>query len=112
MMGLVYLLHFSKRYHHAQHYLGWTESLPQRMKAHYAGQGARLLEVVSQAGIDFDVVRTWEGDRQMERALKNRKSSALLCPLCRPQRLEAKRRYDAARRARSVKPIARKEHNG
>jgi hypothetical protein len=39
------------------------------------------------AGIGFQLVRTWEGDRTLERTLKNRHNApARLCPLCRAER--------------------------
>ena len=34
VQGQVYLLHFEVPYRHAQHYLGWTEDLPTRLKDH------------------------------------------------------------------------------
>jgi hypothetical protein len=39
--------------------------------------------VESQAGIGVDLVRTWPGDRSLERRLKRRHNSPRLCPLCR-----------------------------
>ncbi|HEY4720471.1 MAG TPA: endonuclease [Anaerolineae bacterium] len=81
---MVYLLHFEKKYHHAGHYLGWT-SLPveERCQHHRRGVGARLCQVVTQAGIEFEIARTWEGERDLERQLKRRKNSPKLCPICR-----------------------------
>jgi hypothetical protein len=40
------------------------------------------MEVLKQHGINFTVVRTWNGDRRLERRLKNRKNSPRLCPCC------------------------------
>lgn len=41
------------------------------------------MRAVSEVGISFDVVRTWEdGDRNFERSLKNKKHSSRLCPVC------------------------------
>ena len=77
---IVYLLHFSEPYHHARHYLGSTFDLELRMQQHAAGQGARLLEVVTGAGITWNVIRTWDGDRKLERQLKNWHNATLLCP--------------------------------
>ena len=88
----VYLLHLSTPYKHAAHYLGSTHDLERRLAGHRAGRGARLLEVVTAAGIGFTLARTWEGDRQLERRLKNQKHTPRLCPLCNPalaQRLAA-----------------------
>lgn len=82
---MVYLIHFDKPYKHARHYIGYTEDLEQRMHEHELGtKGARLLQVVRDAGINFKVVRTWpEGDRILERHLKKMKKSSAYCPVCR-----------------------------
>ena len=48
--GTVYLLHFDASYVHADHYMGWTEDLPERLARHQAGDGARLLAVIKTAG--------------------------------------------------------------
>jgi len=81
-MGTIYLIHFSKPYKHAKHYLGWTENLTKRIAKHRKGQGAKLLRVLKKEGIDFEVVRTWRGSRSDERKLKNRKEAPRLCPVC------------------------------
>ena len=57
--GVVYLIHFARPYKHARHYLGYTEDLPKRLSLHKRGLGARLMEVVRNAGIDWVVARTW-----------------------------------------------------
>ncbi len=80
---LVYLLHFACPLWHAQHYIGWTRYLSLRLEHHRRGTGARLMAAVANAGIDFEVVRTWPNqDRNFERALKNRKNARKLCPIC------------------------------
>jgi hypothetical protein len=82
--GTVYLLHFRSPYRHARHYLGYCAGdVAIRVAAHQAGQGARLLAVVSAAGIGVDLVRTWPGDRSVERRLKRRHNSPRMCPVCR-----------------------------
>lgn len=86
MKGTIYLVHFAQRYRHARHYLGWAKSLPKRIKHHRSGTGARLLQVVNDQGIPWDVVRTWEGDRHRERQLKNQGGASRLCPVCRKQK--------------------------
>jgi predicted GIY-YIG superfamily endonuclease len=80
----VYLLHFSTPLYHARHYLGSTSNLDQRLDEHRRGQGARLLEVITELGIGFEVARTWTGDRKLERTLKARKNAPRLCPVCSP----------------------------
>ena len=81
---MVYLIHFDKKLHHAQHYLGYTKDLPSRIKKHRHNLGARLLQVLNQKNIAWNVVRVWEdGDQNLERHLKNQKKSRKLCPVCR-----------------------------
>jgi len=89
----VYLIHFDKPVGdadnprgQAQHYLGYTDDLDARLEQHRAGNGARLLEVLRERGIGWRLVRTWSGDRRLERKLKNQKNSPRLCPICRKKR--------------------------
>jgi predicted GIY-YIG superfamily endonuclease len=77
-----YLLHFDRPYRHARHYLGSTTDLPRRLARHQAGTGARLIEVITAAGIGFVLVRTWPGGRDRERQLKKQGGRSRLCPIC------------------------------
>jgi predicted GIY-YIG superfamily endonuclease len=96
--GTVYLLHFSQKYHHAGHYLGFAETLENRLEQHRKGQGARLTQVIKDADIEFECVRTWEGTRDFERQLKNRHDARSLCPNCRQERSEEKKTWRANRK--------------
>lgn len=80
--GTIYLIHFGRPLFHAKHYLGWTGNLTSRIKRHFEGHGSRLMAAVLAAGIEITVVRTWAGDRNLERKLKKRKNSPKLCPIC------------------------------
>lgn len=41
------------------------------------------MKAVTEAGIEWEVVRTWpDGDRTLERHLKNRKKAWTFCPHC------------------------------
>jgi len=82
---MIYLLHFQKPYKHARHYIGYTDDLKTRLARHRAGNGARLIQVINQAGIDWRLVRLWKGSRTDERRLKNIKNAPRLCPICNPQ---------------------------
>lgn len=85
MTGTVYLLHFLRKYRWAGHYVGWTSDLNARLEQHRKGQGARLLQVIQAAGIEWILARTWEGKkRSFERNLKKRKFGIIgdLCPIC------------------------------
>lgn len=87
-MATVYLIHFDRPLHHARHYLGCTSgSLEERLERHATGRGARLMQVVQQAGIPWRLARTWAGDRALERRLKAFKNApSRLCPICRAAR--------------------------
>ena len=79
---IVYLIHFSEAYKHARHYLGSASDLDERIERHRSGNGARLLKVITDAGISWSVVRTWKGSRLIERQIKRRKEAPALCPIC------------------------------
>lgn len=89
-MGRVYLIHFDQPignpgnpHGQAQHYLGYaSKSLKSRIERHRSGNGARILQVISQLGIDWKVVRTWSGNKALERKLKNYHNAPKLCPVC------------------------------
>ena len=78
----VYLIHFEKPYKHARHYLGSAIDLAERLAQHRNGKGARLLQVVKEAGIDWDVSRTWQGTRETEAKFKRAQHNTRLCPHC------------------------------
>ena len=82
----VYLIHFEERYKHAGHYLGYSADLEGRIRAHRLSRGARLLQVVNEAGIGWEVARVWEdGGRDLEQALKALHNAPRLCPICQQQ---------------------------
>lgn len=93
-MGTVYLLHFDRPIsdkHTCQHYIGYANNLEARIGFHRKGRsGARLLEVAYARGIGFQVVRTWEGDKDFERKLKKTKNAPQLCPVCRGETVKLK----------------------
>lgn len=84
---MVYLLHFTKRIspaHSCQHYIGYANNLANRLDEHRSGNGARLTQVARMRGIDWKLVRVWNGDRKLERKLKKLKCGNRLCPICNP----------------------------
>jgi predicted GIY-YIG superfamily endonuclease len=83
--GVVYLVHFTEPYRHARHYTGWTNDLDSRLAEHQAGRGARRLQVITEAGIDWTLARTWQGSRQRERQLKRQGGASRRCPICRAE---------------------------
>jgi predicted GIY-YIG superfamily endonuclease len=85
--GTIYLLHFSEAFKHAKHYVGFATDLPSRLAEHANGTGARLLQVITEAGLSFELARTWNGTRKGERRIKNRGGATRICPLCNPTAL-------------------------
>jgi predicted GIY-YIG superfamily endonuclease len=82
--GTTYLLHFDRPYKHAKHYVGSTRNLAQRLAEHTAGRGARLTQVVRDAGISWRLARTWPGLTETERDIKARRNTPAMCPACTP----------------------------
>jgi predicted GIY-YIG superfamily endonuclease len=81
----VYLIHFNTPYKHAKHYLGYSQNIGERIIQHELNQGARLMQVVNDAGLEWKVSRVWlDGSRQLERSLKGRGKSRI-CPICNPK---------------------------
>jgi predicted GIY-YIG superfamily endonuclease len=80
----LYLLHLQPSYHHARHYLGYTRNhdLSQRLLAHIEGRGSPLVHAAVTAGCRILLAATWDGDRVLERTLKNWHNGPRLCPLC------------------------------
>ena len=102
---MIYLLHYDRPLHHAQHYLGSCDD-PQRIQDHGNGTSrARLPQVFCQLGVQFVVARTWEGGRTDERKLKNRKNARVLCPICRTHKLTVRAKHQRARRAQRKLPF-------
>jgi hypothetical protein len=88
-VGVIYLLHFDQPIGDptnprgfASHYTGWTLDLPTRLVDHAHGRGARLMEVVGELGIGWQLARIWTGTRARERSLKQR-GATRRCPVCR-----------------------------
>lgn len=81
---MIYLLHFSTKFKHAGHYIGFVEDggLEERLARHRAGRGATLLKHVTGASITFVLARTWEGDRKLERRIKKHGGASRICPIC------------------------------
>lgn len=83
-IGIIYLIHFSEPFRHARHYLGWTTDLAERLWAHKIGRGSNLISHVNAAGIAWHVVRTYTGDRNLERRIKHSGGLGRCCNVCSP----------------------------
>ncbi|HEX8135364.1 MAG TPA: hypothetical protein VF880_18280 [Actinomycetes bacterium] len=88
-VGIIYLVHFDRPIGDlgnprgfASHYTGWTLDLPARLADHAQGRGARLMQVVGEQGIAWQLARIWTGTRTRERSLKRSGGAARRCPVC------------------------------
>lgn len=87
----LYIIHFSKPFKHAQHYIGIAEDAEKRFKRHLAGNGARLIRAAVQAniGIEFTkhIISTHDGysvAKAEEKRIKSHKNHKKRCPECTP----------------------------
>ena len=83
----VYLVHFSRKLHHAGHYVGYTDNLIRRIAEHRTGKGARLLAACNDKNIDWRIARTWTfpnaiSARTWERHIKRQHNTPRWCPVC------------------------------
>lgn len=81
----LYLLHFEPAYEHARHYLGYADSIPRRVREHFAGgsKASPLVRAALEAGSRVTVTRVWlGGSRDLERRLKRRGGLSSSCPTC------------------------------
>jgi hypothetical protein len=93
--GIIYLLHFDQLYvpypdaapcacagHYTGYVRGGPRSLKRRLAQHGTLSGARLMLVVREAGITWQLARTWPGTSERERQLKRQGGASRRCPLC------------------------------
>ncbi len=82
--NVCYLIHFDKPIggSKAQHYIGFTTDLQNRVASHRAATGSGLTGRANKIGVSWRVVRVWRGaDLESEKALK-RLGGVNLCPIC------------------------------
>lgn len=84
--GYVYILHFDTPFHHARHYTGSTRALLDRFTTHAYGDGARLMRVLMEEGVEWMLGGLWMTDqtnaRKAERWIKGQKNAERYCQLC------------------------------
>jgi len=101
-MPSTYLLHFSRKLAHAQHYAGYTPAdVQERLRKHRAGTGSCLCRAVAGLGIRIRLAQTWTHDtnyeaRVHERRLKDTHNLARYCPICQAKRARMEARMQEA----------------
>src|SRR6266511_1187329 len=107
LRGGVYLLHFEQRYEHAGHYTGHADDFGIRVTEQASGdsRAARLLQVITQAGIGFRLASVWPGaSKAYERSLKNSGGASRYCPICQQER-KARGEFRRAPRGRGERRV-------
>jgi len=101
--GTLYLLHFSKPFKHARHYLGFTKfaDAETRVLQHQFGQGSNLTKAVCKSGIELYLAWQGQGTRADERRLKTCSHVSRWCPICVAEVLAGERRR---RQRKAVSP--------
>ncbi len=83
-VGTVYMLHFTRPYYHARHYLGFATKLERRLINHLSGRGSPLVRAVVEAGIEVFLARRWDQvTSKLERRGHDDSGYRLAtCPIC------------------------------
>lgn len=88
----LYLLHFEEKLSHAQHYLGSSEDLIQRLKTHADGWGAAITAHLAEEGRHWVLAGLWTlrdpswSLRDVERRAKKAHRGNSYCPICMGER--------------------------
>lgn len=84
--GYVYVLHFEQPLAHAQHYVGCTRDIRQRLITHAQGRGSNLVRAAMAEGIEWRLGAlgrtTIAGLYRIERQVKNWHGSRAFCSCC------------------------------
>ncbi len=85
--GYVYVLHFREALaggkKASRHYVGWSRNWIYRVQSHRQGTSrARIMEVLHERGITFEVALVVKGSPAVERRIKASHHHARYCPIC------------------------------
>lgn len=97
--GTVYMLRFKRKYKNKQFYIGFTKRpIHERLAEHVSGNGAAITRAAVLAGIDMEVVRTWDNvDSSVEFLIKCRAKYRALSPIDNPNGWFKQANYEAAK---------------
>ena len=85
--GWIYVLHFDSKLHHAQHYIGATTHLPERLRCHAHGHGSCLTSALRKNCIGWRVGGLYQCHSRssmwrLERQAKSSHQGSRYCGLC------------------------------
>lgn len=81
--GFIYLLHWRDRDGRVEHYVGWTQDLEARLKAHFSDSGGcPTTRRYRKAGMRGALARLWRGTIWGERLLQQTLEFPQNCPIC------------------------------
>jgi predicted GIY-YIG superfamily endonuclease len=110
----VYTIHFGEGLPHGRqeptkHYTGITHAVDARMARHQAGQGARLMAVVRERGISWEVAevrycKNYQEAKALERRLKQH-GARRRCPICLRLAQGSHPRFAPSTQPRARKPM-------
>lgn len=83
----LYIIHFHKKYFHAQHYIGISYDTDARYKDHLEGKGAKLMKAVVEANVGttkyiLAKFPNYTTAKLFEKNLKKQRNSKRYCPCC------------------------------
>ncbi len=85
----IYIIHFDTRLSHAEHYVGSTNTLEARLKAHAKGYGARITKELKTQRTNWRLSTLYHArnqtHREIEARIKKQKNTPAFCKICTEQ---------------------------
>lgn len=87
----LYVIHFDHKRHHAQHYMGASNNLFQRLKDHATGRAAKLTKALWEDSEEWELAAIYKPKPtvttpifDLETKAKRAHATITFCPLCNP----------------------------
>jgi predicted GIY-YIG superfamily endonuclease len=88
MTSWIYIIHLDQPHFHAQHYVGCTAALQQRLTTHAIGDGSNFLRTIRDNGIHWQLASLYQTShanmRRLERQIKDCSAGPRFCNICNP----------------------------
>lgn len=87
----IFLLHFTKPYHHCRHYLGCSKMDYNQWIISQVSAGGGVLPAAYEAGVGLELAYEWpDGDMRLMRMIKRQNNAARYCPICKEEKRKRK----------------------